>query len=823
MPPIHSQPLTQAIKSFKRSSIADRAKIAETERQAIVKRFPASDWPQMPVERYALGQAKSEDTFCRWMEFKSMNVAGMRGGSSMKHLLFKRKNKPGWYFDQNHRNVENAWAAIREGFVKALELASSGEWDAIDQIDAIYAAPALRSKAMYVYFPTEMLPVCSTGHIKHFLEKIGNIENIDAKGVVGLNRMLRMQLASIPEFKGWSTWEMMAFLYAWADPRESRRIVKIAPGELAKYWEECRENNYICVGWDAVGDLSEYENKDQLRDAMIAKFGYAQAKAMTKAKELWTLRELEPGDIVVANRGISEILAIGEVLDGGYLFNSAREDYKHTLSVKWDTKFAQKIPEQKGWAFVTVGKIPLTLYESIVSGKQEQSPTVIEPIFLEIERALKDRKQVILYGPPGTGKSYHSRRMALWWLLRDLEIPEDNIIRILDDNKEFTKNENMLSRSRMSNRVWMVIANPQIWSWDQLPKEKKVFFKHGRLQRNFPHLQVGDLVVGYESGSTKRISALARVTQDFSGSLDKSKAFELEYLCSIENGPTFSELESDPVLAKSEPIRFRNQGTLFALTELGQLTRVTFHPSYNYEDFIEGFRPVSTNDGTGLQLKLEDGIFKKVCRQAQLNPNQKYVVLVDEINRANVAKVFGELITLIEHDKRGVAVTLAQSKESFQVPENVYIIGTMNTADKSIRLLDAAFRRRFAFIELMPDPDLVAGSPVDFVALDDLLVELNRRIAARFGREKQIGHSFFMVGTKPLSDVELLAQRFRLEILPVLQDYFFDDWSGLADVLGKEIVNVDEYKINQEILDDPVKLQEALSVIAGANPEPDES
>lgn len=340
------------------------------------------------------------------------------------------------------------------------------------------------------------------------------------------------------------------------------------------------------------------------------------------------------------------------------------------------------------------------------------------------------------------------------------------------------------------------------------------------------------------------------MSKDFKESTDKAKAFELEFVCNITDGLTYHELENDQVLCKSEPIRFRNQGTLFALTEresehiisllterdpsiekhldwdeyeVGQLTRVTFHPSYNYEDFIEGFRPVATNDGAGLQLRLEDGIFKKVCRQAQLNPDQKYVVLIDEINRANIAKVFGELITLIENDKRGISVTLAQSKESFQVPDNVYIIGTMNTADKSIRLLDAAFRRRFGFIELMPEPDLLAGSPVDRVALDDLLIELNRRIASRFDREKQIGHSFFMVGTKPLNDIDLLAQRFRLEVLPILQDYFFDDWAGLAEVLGTNIVDVDNYRIKPEVINDPIALQEALSLIASSNSEADES
>jgi 5-methylcytosine-specific restriction protein B len=108
-----------------------------------------------------------------------------------------------------------------------------------------------------------------------------------------------------------------------------------------------------------------------------------------------------------------------------------------------------------------------------------------------------------------------------------------------------------------------------------------------------------------------------------------------------------------------------------------------------------------------LKLRLEDGVFKRICREAQSHPKQNYLILIDEINRANLAKVFGELITLMEKDKRGIQVTLPQSKESFTVPPNVFILGTMNTADRSIKLMDTALRRRFSFIELMPDSSLL--------------------------------------------------------------------------------------------------------------------
>lgn len=834
--------LKEAAKKFDRNSVAERRKKAEAERLEIVKRFPIAKWPEMTVEEYALGHDESENSFCRWMEFRSMNLAGIRGGSAMKHMLFKRKNKEGWFFDKSHKSLKSAWHALRAGFVEALDYAKAGEWEQIDAVAAIYNGPALRLKTIYVYFPDELLPICSTSHIKHYLQKVDPGFADSSSGVVGLNRLLRSKLIALPEFKGWSTWEIAAFLYFWADPREAKRVCKIAPGEKAMYWDECLKGNFVCVGWDKVGDLMEFESKDELKELMRTTWNYTASKASTKANELWTLRELEKGDIVVANRGISQVLAVGEVLDTGYEFRNSRKEFKHTLAVKWNTSFAKEIPPQKSWAFTTVSKVAPSLYDFIIKGKiNPPPPPVADPMFIELEDALLTRGQVLMHGPPGTGKTYQARRMSVWWLLKQSGLTEMKISEILNDKDKFQATENSLTRARASSKTWYIVANPQVWSWSQLKTEQKITYRFGRLQRNYPLVQPGDLVIGYLSGPSKQIVTLARVSQGLQKSPDGTQSVELEYVRDVANGLTYAELLSDPILANSEPLRFRNQGTLFALTEMeadhllglllerdptiepflgeedsiGQLTRVTFHPSYSYEDFIEGFRPVKSNSSDGLQLRLEDGLFKRVCRQAQLHPDQRFVVIIDEINRANVAKVFGELITLIELDKRGLVVTLSQSKESFHVPANVYIIGTMNTSDRSIRLLDAAFRRRFAFLEMMPDTELFSGIRIGQLAVDDFLQELNRRISQRFGREKQIGHSFFIDGVEPIGDAETFAKRFRREVLPLLQEYCFDDYAALASLIGTKLVNEEMHEINVETLNDPDLLIAALVELSG--------
>jgi 5-methylcytosine-specific restriction protein B len=242
---------------------------------------------------------------------------------------------------------------------------------------------------------------------------------------------------------------------------------------------------------------------------------------------------------------------------------------------------------------------------------------------------------------------------------------------------------------------------------------------------------------------------------------------------------------------------------------VGPLTWLTFHPSYSYEDFIEGYRPTDSKSGH-LSLHLEDGIFKRVCREAQANPKKTYLVFIDEINRANVAKVLGESITLLEKDKRDVKITLPQSKEPFMIPSNVYLLGTMNTADRSIKLLDAALRRRFAFIELMPDSSLLQGGTIGGLLLDEFLEKLNQRISSKEGREKQIGHSFFMGSNGPITDEAEFARCFRQEVLPLLQEYCYDDYRVLATYIGEELVDLESQTLNEEKLLDPEQLAEAL-------------
>ena len=193
-------------------------------------------------------------------------------------------------------------------------------------------------------------------------------------------------------------------------------------------------------------------------------------------------------------------------------------------------------------------------------------------------------------------------------------------------------------------------------------------------------------------------------------------------------------------------------------------------------------------------------MFKEFCKKATSNKDKKYVFIIDEINRGNISKIFGELITLIEDSKRAgedeaMSVTLPYSQEEFSVPENVYILGTMNTADRSIALMDTALRRRFEFIEMMPKEELLTDIVIDNINVKEMLETMNRRIEALYDREHTLGHAFFIpLKNKEKATLDQLASIFKNKIIPLLQEYFYEDYEKIMLVLGINPQNEDDSK-----------------------------
>lgn len=263
------------------------------------------------------------------------------------------------------------------------------------------------------------------------------------------------------------------------------------------------------------------------------------------------------------------------------------------------------------------------------------------------------------------------------------------------------------------------------------------------------------------------------------------------YAVSVIENVEISKLKLEPYAE----VKFRYEQ--YKISE--QIQFITFHQSYGYEEFIEGIRAVVDETGNNISYIYEDGIFKSFCNKAK-ESDKPFVFIIDEINRGNISKIFGELITLVESTKRlgqkeEMEVILPYTKDSFGVPSNVYIIGTMNTADRSIALLDTALRRRFDFIEMLPDEKIFAELGINIIEvdekilkLDEMLKSINQRIELLFDREHTIGHSFF-TKVRQQHAIDDLSNIFKQSIIPLLQEYFYDDYSKIRYILGDHSVN----------------------------------
>jgi len=234
--------------------------------------------------------------------------------------------------------------------------------------------------------------------------------------------------------------------------------------------------------------------------------------------------------------------------------------------------------------------------------------------------------------------------------------------------------------------------------------------------------------------------------------------------------------------------------------DTGYVNICCFHPEYGYEDFIEGYRPELINGQA--HFKLRDGMFKRLCDEASSSPTKRFFLIIDEINRGDIPRIFGELLMILESNKRGMRLNLPVSGRSFYVPKNVFITGTMNTADRSIALLDTALRRRFGFIELMPDISVLEDIVLEGIPLRLWLKSLNERICKHLGRDArnlQVGHAYFMPGGKTVATFRKFVDIIHEDIIPLLGEYCYEDFSILSNILGPKIVDESSMRVREEL------------------------
>lgn len=435
---------------------------------------------------------------------------------------------------------------------------------------------------------------------------------------------------------------------------ETIRYWIYSPGERARIWDECYNDNIMAIGWDAIGDLRAYNSKDEIKQVMNKHYDPSRSYIHSACATWEFANEMKPGDIVFAKNGMHLIIGRG-IVKSDYIYDPQRKEFKNIRKVEWTDRGEWECSRQSPMKTLTditsftdyVEQLNLFFDSDMLDDAktlETSYPTYDKARFLDsvymdedsydtLVSLVKSKKNIILQGAPGVGKTFAAKRLA--YSMMGVKDP---------------------------NRVMMV----------------------------------------------------------------------------------------------------------------------QFHQSYSYEDFIMGFRPSENG------FKLKHGVFYEFCKRAEVDSDNDYFFVIDEINRGNLSKIFGELFMLLESDKRGVALQLLYADEKFSIPENLYIIGMMNTADRSLAMLDYALRRRFAFFNLKPAFESDGFKSYQqslnndkFNKLIECIKQLNLAIKSdeTLGEGFCIGHSYFcdLDKSETYEWEDVLSRIVEFELIPLLNEYWFDD------------------------------------------------
>ena len=476
------------------------------------------------------------------------------------------------------------------------------------------------------------------------------------------------------------------------------------------------------------------------------------------------LSEIKEGDIVYIYSGepIAAIVVKAEVEN---ISQDKRTIYLRFLKFTNQNKLSRIILDKYENLKNIQGKREIKSQESINYILNNED--IDTDMTLEKNDTLQQKREIlslnqILYGPPGTGKTYNVVRKAL-------EIIEGNAS---DDRSKF--------KEYVEKGQIKFITFHQSYGYEEFVEGIKVETKNDNVSYRI------------EDGAFKRICKRANgdnwkkiLLKDTKEELTED-GFKKLYKNYVDKLPIFPNNTYGKIL---ETPTDKQPFYLYKNNQFSILVKPQNSNDPKTISCDKLIKDIFHNDNYGMPsyepVIIQDILSQEYESYKTNHINQNYILIIDEINRGNISKIFGELITLIEPSKRlgaddEIMVELPYSKEKFGVPSNLYIIGTMNTADRSIALMDTVLRRRFEFVEMMPEYDNLNKINIEGINIGEMLKTINERIEYLYDRDHTIGHAYFI----DVADIGTLANVFKNKILPLLQEYFYDDWGKIGLVLG---------------------------------------
>ena len=551
-----------------------------------------------------------------------------------------------------------------------------------------------------------------------------------------------------------------------AENMNTKKYWLYAPGEQANKWDEFYDKGIMAIGWDDLGDLSRFTSKTEIENILLKDKTDGKRKYNDALACYEFARVLELGDIVIAKKGKRDYVGWG-IVTSDYRYDDTLKEYTSIRNVSWKTK---------GVWHDDKGDIAVKTLTNITK-YQEYVERLIQLLGINEDSSGRNIKTVdfplntILYGPPGTGKTYLTVKRAA-------EIISDRIIDSYDEalmifNEHLHKRIEFITfHQNYSYEDFIQGLRPNTKTGDQL-----AFFKEDGVFKKIADRALKNLEEA--SAAPTELSAAARFKAGLDKLVDEIQDHEDNF--PITDAVHIFEVEEDAFRYNGENWTAHPTGIRMKFTDLEEFYKKGVKSRKDVK-VLENVSGLAKQHAT-YYFKIYDLILKLIPAKVSVDksvPRQNFVIVIDEINRANISRVFGELITLIEPDKRSHGSVPLRAKlpsgDTFMVPSNLYIIGTMNTADKSIALLDIALRRRFEFEPMYPK---YKADGLD-VRDDDTLRLINERIKDSKGHDFQIGHSFFMDSKEDPYDFK---SRMNRKVVPLLLEYYMNDSKEVISIL----------------------------------------
>lgn len=727
------------------------------------------------------------------------DVCGLPTVSGQKIWLFP------WQYERTHNEIDRLW-----DFFESLLNDTITDQQFLDVLQIKNIGKAKLTEVMFMVLPIKHL--CLNGAVIPYLNEIKGIQTTFNTYAEYQNILISIGKNCLETFPEISYEGYLHKAFANRSPNYYRLGSK--EGKEDRY-PEMVENGIVSIGWSDIGDIDflEPNNRSTINQKMID-LGYninkktgeqSKSTISTKAGEIFRFyNELKPNDIILINDGRT-VKGIAKVYSHNYVFLSGLK-FPHGRLVDFLDTEVKELEIEEGLRS-TIWK--LSKKESIKAINKYLGISISEQPGFENVEPLNESDNMelntIVYGPPGTGKTYSTLERAIRIVNSGFVFPDD---KHSETGRKIITDE--FKRLRRAGFIEFVTFHQSMSYEDFIEGIKPIIpGEETDKESDKDDLEDSKMIYDVVPGVFKRLCEKARMKdlQEFDFD-DLWKKFTDQILADGQEvifTAVESEMRLERELSSENSLKVRFKKSYDSSYDEGQrvfpagkeTVRKIFEKRINLNDpNVQPRKAILNVVGNG-RATIFLGVYRSFFEFNNLGSlfeesqeKKPYVLIIDEINRGNVSQIFGELITLIETDKRegkkeALSLTLPYSKKEFSVPSNVHLIGTMNTADRSVEALDSALRRRFSFEFLPPDESKVPELLGENIPLRKVFSAINDRLTYLLDEDHQIGHSYFI----SIKDLDDLKHCFQNKIIPLLREYFFKDFGKIRMVLGNGFVN----------------------------------